>query len=456
MLPIAYTHTTISGFPGHSYRMGSLMISFIALLTVSTVVILLLSGKITPIATLIIVPILGAVLAGFGFEEIGEFFNDGLSKVMSVAVMFVFAILFFGVMQEVKLFDPLINWLIKISGGRIVTITMSTVLIAAIAHLDGSGASTFLITIPALLPIYKRLNMNPYLLLLLISASASVMNMLPWAGPLGRVASVIAVEPNTFWYPLIPLQLCALAALIMLAFYLGSKEQRLIISHGGGVSSGSPSFVPDTEESFSSLPRLFWFNFSLFLGVIAVLASGLLPAALTFMIAMSIALTVNFPTIKKQTEQIKLHAPNALFMAAVILSAGSFLGVLKGSGMLNSLAESLVNILPSAVLPYLHILVGFIGAPLELVLNTDAYYFALLPLIEQVVSAHGIGSQPVAYAMVIGNIIGTFISPFSPALWMGVGLAGLDMGKHIHYSFFWIWGLSVFLLFLGTFLLNLF
>jgi CitMHS family citrate-Mg2+:H+ or citrate-Ca2+:H+ symporter len=48
--------------------------------------------------------------------------------------------------------------------------------------------------------------------------------------------------------------------------------------------------------------------------------------------------------------------------------------------------------------------------------------------------------------MVIGNIIGTFISPFSPALWLALGLAGLEMGRHIRYSFFWVWGFSIILI----------
>lgn len=78
--------------------------------------------------------------------------------------------------------------MIKITSGNVIAIAIGTVLVAAVAHLDGSGASTFLITIPALLPLYKHLDMSPYLLLLLVSASASIMNMVPWAGPLGRAA----------------------------------------------------------------------------------------------------------------------------------------------------------------------------------------------------------------------------------------------------------------------------
>ena len=111
---------------------------------------------------MVLVPIVGAFAAGFNFEQIGEFFTSGTSSVVSVAIMFIFAIIFFGIMQDVGLFDPLINKMIALTRGNVIAVAVGTVIIAAIAQLDGSGASTFLITIPALLPLYKRLKMNPY------------------------------------------------------------------------------------------------------------------------------------------------------------------------------------------------------------------------------------------------------------------------------------------------------
>ena len=105
------------------------------------------------------------------------------------------------------------------------------------------------------------------------------------------------------------------------------------------------------------------------------------------------------------------------------------------------------------MLPYLHIIIGILGVPLELVLSTDAYYFGLLPVVEQITSQVGVAPQSAGYAMLIGSIVGTFVTPLSPALWMGLGLARLSMGAHIRYSFFWIWGLSLLTL-LGAMLIG--
>ncbi|MBZ5201800.1 citrate transporter [Planomicrobium chinense] len=435
------------------------MLSIIGLLTIAIIVGLLISNKMTPIVALVLVPIVAAFVAGFGFAEIGEFFNSGIESVMSVVIMFIFAILFFGIMQDVGLFDPLINKMIAVSRGNVIAVAVGTVLIAAVAQLDGSGASTFLITIPALLPLYKRLKMNPYLLLLLVGTSASIMNMLPWAGPLGRTAAVLGMDVTELWRPLIKVQVIGLVLLVGLAILLAIREKRLIAKRGDFnkelYEEANPPVAGANDEATLKQaalrrPKLLWVNTLLALIIIGILVWGIVPAGFAFMIGVSIALPLNYPNMKDQMERIKDHAPNALLMAAIILAAGSFLGILNGTLMLDSLAKDLVTILPAFVIPYIHLVIGFFGVPFDLLLSTDAYYFALLPIVEQVASTAGVSSLSTAYAMIIGNIIGTFVSPFSPALWLALGLAGLEMGRHIRYSLLIMWAFSIVLLLISV------
>ncbi|MBY0221502.1 citrate transporter [Sporosarcina aquimarina] len=435
---------------------GKAMLSIIGLLTIFIIVALLISGRITPIVGLVIVPIFGAFFAGYNFKEIGEFFGSGIDSVISVVIMFIFAILFFGVMQDAGVFDPLINTMIKVSRGNVIAVSMATVVIAAIAQLDGSGASTFLITIPALLPLYKRLRMSPYLLLLLVGTSASIVNMVPWGGPLGRAAAVLGVDVTELWRPLIKIQVIGLVLLVAVAFVLGMREKRRIARKVTDDSSDEGESIFDEVEDESTKtanslhrPKLLWINVVIALTVIGLLVWGKVPAGFIFMIGFSLALPLNYRTVNEQMDRIKAHAPNALLMAAIILAAGSFLGILNGANMLDSIATDLVKILPAFIVPYLHIIIGFFGVPFDLLLSTDAYYFALLPIVEQVVSGFGVPSISIAYALIVGNIIGTFVSPFSPALWLALGLAGLEMGKHIRYSFLIMWGFSI-VLFLIT------
>lgn len=438
-------------------------LSVIGFLIIFVIVALLISGKVTPIVAMVLPPIIGSLLAGFSFSEVGVFFEEGIDSVISIAIMFIFAILFFGIMQDVGLFDPMINKMIALTKGNIIIVCIVTVLIAAVAQLDGSGASTFLLTIPALLPLYNRLKMNPYLLLLLVAGSAGIMNLLPWAGPLGRTASVLEMDVTELWKPLILIQIIGLVIMLILAIFLGMREKRRIFKKYGSlkiaataeyalIENNTKDLETNNKDNSLARPKLLWINAILALAVIGVLVSGIIPAGLAFMIGVSIALPINYPNVKMQMGRIREHAPNALTMASIILAAGLFLGILNGTEMLTAIANDIVSILPGTVSPYLHIIVGFLGVPFDLLLSTDAYYFALFPVVEQIATGFGVDSQSTAYAMVIGNIVGTFVSPLAPAVWLALGLSGLEMGRHLRYSLFWLWGISLVLIAIAIFI----
>lgn len=425
------------------------MLTLIGLLTIGSLVLLLLIGRMSPILPLIIVPLLGALAAGFGPEAISGFYTEGLGRVIAIATMFVFAITFFGVMQDTGLFRPIIRSMVTVTRGNVIAVTIATALIGMLAHLDGAGATTFLLTVPALLPLYKELRMSPYLMLLLLALGAGILNMVPWAGPLGRASAVTGIEVTELWHGLIPVQIVGAVLLVAMAALLGWREKRRIAATAG---DSSPS---DTDGTFVGLealsaeelelqrPKRIGVNAGLLVLVIVSLFTGILPAGYIFMIGLCAVLLLNYPGGKAQMARMAAHAPSALSMGMIILAAGSMLGIFTGTGMLSSIAQDLVRVLPDSMVPMLHIILGVFGLPMELVLSTDAYYFGLLPVTLEVVGTHGVAPAEVVYALIIGNIIGTFISPFSPALWLALGLAGLDLGRHIRYSFWWMWGFSL-------------
>ncbi|KUG58078.1 CitMHS family transporter [Nesterenkonia jeotgali] len=485
------------------------MLSLIGLAVIVTMTTLLIMGRIAPIVGLTVIPFAGALLAGFSFTEIGDFFGEGIGAVLDVAVMLIFAILFFGIMNQAGLFEPLVRLTVRLTRGNVIAVCVGTVLLAAVCHLDGAGASTFLIVIPALLPLYRHLGMSPYLLLLLAGMSMGVLNMLPWGGPVARSAAVVGMDPIELWRGLIPVQVLCLVMLVVTAVLLGLREQRRIAARAGspvhpetlsgdqrqerieehelvsastlgstpgstpgavgrgstgghGSAGGSGETAETTHsaraheftgeaddlwggtENAAATPR--WrmiVNTLLVFGMLALLISDILPAPLAFMLGLSAALVINHPKVSDQMETLKINGGAAITTGAIVLAAGCFLGILEESGMLESLATDAVAILPGALIPYLHLIVGVFGLPLELLLSTDAHYFALLPVVEGVSTQAGVSTLAVVYAVLVGNIIGTFISPFSAALWLALGLAGCDIGKHIRYSFVPMWIFSV-------------
>lgn len=434
------------------------MLTLIGLLIIITIVALLTTGKSNPILAMSIIPLIGALIAGFSISEISTFFEAGMMKVTKVAVMFLFAILFFSILKELHIFDPMIRHLVKLTRGNVVLVAMMTALIAAIVHLDGSGAATFLIIIPALLPLYKKLGMSPYLMLLLMAGSMGIMNMVPWGGPLGRASAVTGIEASILWQNIIPVQIVGIIGMMAFAAIMGLREKKRI--QAAAINGTTPfeqdctlsDLAEDTDDAEARKPKNFWFNIALILISIICLAFGLFSAPYVFMIALSLVLLVNFPRPRQQVEVISRHAPQALNMVAIIFAAGAFLGILSESGMLKAIALDLIHILPPTWVGSLHIAVGLLGVPLDIFTSTDAYYFALLPVIGEVTATAGVSIDSVVYAMAIGNNAGTFVSPFSPATWLAMGLAGTDMGKHLKYSFGWIWLVGLFVVAAGYFM----
>ncbi|WP_368877228.1 CitMHS family transporter [Providencia vermicola] len=433
------------------------MLTIIGILIILSIVTLLMMGKVSPIIAMSCIPFIGALIAGYSITEISTFFESGINKVSKVAAMFLFAILFFSLMKDLHIFDPLIRLMVKMTRGNVIIVCVMTTLIAGLVHLDGSGAATFLIIIPALLPLYRQLGMSPYLMLLLMCASMGIMNMVPWGGPLGRASAVTGIDAATLWQSLIPVQIIGMAGAAVFAALMGVREKRRIAA---AAAKGTTPYMMDSllpaNEQMADIseqthkPKKPWINGGLILASVICLAFGLLSAPYVFMIALSIALLVNFPNPKDQMKVLSQHAPQALGMVAIILAAGAFLGILSEGGMLKSIAEDLTAILPTEWVSKIHIFVGILGVPMDIFTSTDAYYFALLPIIQQIAETAGVDPSSVVYAMAIGNNAGTFVSPFSPAAWLAMGLAGIDMGRHLRYSFGWIWLFSFFTLAIGA------
>ena len=441
-------------------------LTLLGLAIIAVTVGLLLKGKTHPIVAMTLIPIVGAVFTGAGVAEISDFYTDGLDRVMNVVVMFIFAIIYFGILSDVGLFEPVIKGLIKATRGKPLLVTLGTAAIAIVAHLDGSGSTTFLLTIPALLPLYEAMRMSRYVLLTLVALSASVMNMLPWGGPVGRASSVVGPSPNEIWAHLLPVQGVAIVLVVVVAAIFGVIEQRRAAQHADAqlvdVNAVAEDFSRHQSEARAKLEFTqrsgSWVtsvNTLITLALIGVLVAGLASPAPAFLVGTALLLVVNFATLNDQSDALRRHAPTALSMAGVILAAAMFLGILDGTGMLEQIALSLIAVLPDSVGPYIHVIIGLLGVPLDLATSTDAYYFSVLPIVQQTAEAFGVSGMGAASAMIVGNVIGTFVSPFSPALWLALGLARAEMGKYLRIAFPVCWAFSV-LLVLGSWAVGVF
>ena len=415
---------------------GEVLLGVMGILIIATIVWALIQSKTNPVPIFVIVPIIAAVIVGFGPQDIFEFIKVGVSKTWSTAVLFIFSIVFFSLMGDVGLFDPMVNWLAKKAGNNIMAVTIATSLIAVIAHMDGALASTLLITIPAMLPVYKKLHIRPVTLLVIIGAAMSIMNLVPWGGPVARTGVVLNADVNALWQELIPLQGIGLVILVVFAGYMGMVEKR----RGAGLNpTGEAALLDSTIDEGDNIgpsqadfdemkrPKLIWVNLIITLGVIGLLCFTKIPLYGAFMLGLALALIINFPGAKAQSKAIKMHADTALTMPMILLASGVFLGVLSGTKMMESMATLLIGLVPEAIGGHLQTVFGILGVPIGMLLGTDSYFFGLLPLAISVGENFGVDGHSMAMAMLISKNYGVLVTPHAATTFLACGLAGVEI-----------------------------
>ena len=367
------------------------MTAAIGFLMIIAIVALLLKGKMSPIVVLAVIPVIAALILGFSPVEVMDFIADGIKTTTSNGILFIFSVIYFGVLADTGLFDVIVGWLVKKAGNNVIAVTVVTALIATIAHLDGTTAVTVLITIPAMYPVYKKMNIDSRILLCLTGACMGVMNLLPWGGPTARAAGKgVEVESD-------------------------EKEKKE---------------AADLRKSNAYLI----FNFLLTVGVIALLSTGIGKSYVIFMLGLCILLAVNYPNQKTQDKLIKKHAPAALIISATLFAAGAMVGVFDGTGMLEAMANAIMAIIPAALGKYVHIIFGILALPLGLCVGTDAYFYGIMPLVMQVGETYGVASLNTALTMLIGKNLALMVSPLVPATYLAIGLTGTELKDHMKFS----------------------
>ena len=417
------------------------------LLGLATIVVLLaaiLSKRMSPLVALIIVPIAASLIGGFGLQT-SKFVIDGLKSLAPVVGMFVFAILYFGTITDAGTLDPIIDRILRTVGTRPTRIVMGTTLLALLIHLDGSGAVCFLVTIPAMLPLYDRLNMDRRVLAAAASMAAGI-NFLPWTGPMIRASASLHLPISALFNPLIPVQIIGLVFVFGMAFWLGLREERRLGLTAAAGSVPMPQRELTDEQKALRRPRNFWFNIVLTVIVLGsmVVMGEKVPPALVFMVGLCVALLVNYPNVDMQRQRIDAHARAALMMAGILLAAGVFTGVMQGSGMLKAMAQTAVGFVPATMASHIPVVLGLVSMPLSLLFDPDSFYFGVLPVIAEVAGQLGVPAVKIGQAALLGQMTTGFpISPLTPATFLVCGLTGIDLADHQKFTFPLLFGASI-------------
>lgn len=471
------------------------MLTILGFAMIATFLVLIMMKKMSPIAALVLIPALFCVIVGKG-AHLGDYVIDGVSSLAPTAAMLMFAIVYFGVMIDVGLFDPIVRAILRFCRADPMRIVVGTALLAAIVSLDGDGSTTFMITVSAMYPLYKRLKMSLVVMTGVAAMANGVMNTLPWGGPTARAATALKVDATDIFVPMIPALAVGLVAVVALAYGLGLRERRRLGSltldealvrepenetvlvgagtdtrtgtgaragagaggakaEGGagkasGPAAGSGGFGDtvaqdgESDDDFKGLdpnratlrPKLYWFNALLTVALLTAMIMELLPIPVLFLIGAALALTVNFPHIPDQKARIAAHADNVLNVSGMVFAAAVFTGVLTGTGMVDHMATWLVDTIPDAMGPQMGLVTGVLSLPLTYFMSNDGFYFGVLPVLAEAGQAHGVSTLEIARASIVGQPL-HMSSPLVPAVYVLVGMARVEFGDHTRFVVKW-------------------
>ena len=347
-------------------KASAAMLAALGFATIAVFLLLTMTKRASVLVALILLPVLAALIGGFA-GELGELILGGLSKVAPTGIMIAFAVLYFSLMVDAGLFDPLIRGLLRVARGDPLRITVATAVLTLCVALDGDGASTFLITVSALLPVYQRLGMSPLVLSGVVCLGAGVMNMVPWGGPTVRAMAALKLDSSEVFTPVLPAMGLGVAWVLVASYLLGRRERNRLaalspsarragedrsrtVTAAGRARATDDGRTAAEDQALRSRGRarhrpgpaaaadLVTFNLLLTLALVVCLIQEVLPLPVLFVLGFAIALLVNHPTWEQQQALLDKHAKSVVLVTTMIFAAGVLTGILTGTRMIDEMA----------------------------------------------------------------------------------------------------------------------
>lgn len=412
------------------------MIALIGLLMFIASSLFALSKRVHLMVPFIVVPTIAGLLCGYSFIELMDFAAQGVSGTFSSALLCIFAVLYFSVLSETGMFDIIVNKLVSITKGNIYIVMAVTIVVAFIGHLDSAYNTTFLIAIPALAPLYKKLNIDRRCLVLLVAMAAAPMTGMAWGHPARTLVYDPEISPVVMaqsLYPIMAIMFCmAMVYALGCGKYYSSKNAAELAAMRAEFSDGETKKVDFSDKPLAR-PQLFWVNFVIFVvSLFCFMFLSSVPTYTLFMIFSALTLIVNYHTQVEQNRIVRKYSGTMLAPAILFMGIGVMVGILNGTGMVTAMVDVVLSLVPQSMARFTHILYYIIILPLEVFIPYQAFQ-SMNPLLLGIGAGCGLNSYQVLTA---GNI--SYMNPCSPMVAannLAAELAEVDIISQAKYSF---------------------
>lgn len=438
-------------------------------LMIAVFMTVVMTKKLSPLVSLCTIPLVFALLVLIANGQIaqwtllGDWVMNGLASTYKTGILLLFAILYFSIMLDAGLFDPITKKMIEFAKGDPMKILIATAVVAAAISLNGDGTTTTLVCCAAFLPIYEKLGMEKMNLAVLVILQNTIMNLLPWGGPTARAMAVCEVGGDILSYLMPGMILSIIFVIAVVAPYMGRKERaRLGVKDFTQEEIDEMTTVTDEETLALRRPQNWAFNVVLTIVLIAWLVAGSfidaisLPNQMLFIVGTIIALLVNYPVIKDQTQRIGDNGGDAVQVVILIFAAGVFMGLFQGDSelglsMSDAVAQSLIDIIPTQLAGFWGLIVCLISAPGTFFLSNDGFYYGVMPPLAAVGYQYGFTNMSMALASLMGQAF-HLLSPLTAFIYLLLRLTGQDLGEWQRAA--GKWAAVIFVIFVVTIMLT--
>lgn len=400
----------------------------------------LMKGKMTATTALILIPAAIALISGFGMD-IGKFSEEGIKSIAMTAALMMFAVMYFAVMLRTGLFDPVIKAIIKWIKGDPVKLLVGTAVLCLCISLDGDSVTTYIIACTALVPIYRKMNINTLYLASLAVMANSIPNVLPWGGPTARLLAAVNLDAADVMRPMYPALVLGGVYVIVISYIMGRSQRKAVGYTDLDVAETEELLLSMEEDSTYKRPKLLIFNWVLTILCIVLLIINIYPAAVLFALATAIALIVNFDT-KTERKIIEDVAADVLPVLSLVFAAGIFMGILSESGMAEAIANHLISLIPESMSKHFGIIVAFLSAPLLFVSSNDAFYYGIVPIFVKAGAEYGFTPLQIGLASLCGQAF-RLLSPTVASIYVLLQKTDVNMVKWQAYTAKWAIGIFV-------------
>src|SRR5918999_1276882 len=105
------------------------MLALLGFAMVFVFMFLIMTKRMSALVALILIPSVFALIGGF-YANMGPMMLEGIQKLAPTGIMLMFAILYFGIMIDSGLFDPVVRSILNAVGGDPLKVVMGTAALA--------------------------------------------------------------------------------------------------------------------------------------------------------------------------------------------------------------------------------------------------------------------------------------------------------------------------------------